>query len=89
MARSAKSKAEEKFAQLQKQQRRALKEREKVQQERTEKVARLRALRLAKEADDKAAAKAETRTGKRARASKKPPCSRSSTTRPASGKKIT
>ena len=56
MIRSAKSKADEKFAKLQKQQMRALKEREKEQQERAEKVARLRALRLAKEAADKAAA---------------------------------
>jgi len=47
------SKAEEKFAAIQKKDKLALVGREKEQQERAEKTARLKALRLAKEAADK------------------------------------
>ena len=53
MLKSVKSRAEEQFAATQKKNKQALKEKEKVRQERAEQVARLRALRLAKEATDK------------------------------------
>ena len=53
---SAKSKAEEKFAATQKKAARALQEDEKIRHERTEHMAKLRALRLAKEAADQEAA---------------------------------
>ncbi len=53
MLKSAKSRAEEKFAATQKQGKRVLKEKEKAQQDRAQHVASLRALRLAKEAADK------------------------------------
>ncbi len=53
MMNSARSKAEEKFAKMGQQQKKAQKERDKAQQENAEKTARLRALRLAKEAADK------------------------------------
>ncbi len=56
MLKSAKSRAEEQFAATQKKDKQALKEKEKVRQERAEHVASLRALRLAKEAADKKAA---------------------------------
>ncbi len=56
MLKSVKSKAEEKFAAIQKKDKQALKEKEKALQERAEHVASLRALRLAKEAADKKAA---------------------------------
>ncbi len=56
MRKSVKSKAEEMFTKVKQQDRKALKEREAAQQEITEKIARLRALRLAKEASDKEAA---------------------------------
>ncbi len=56
MLRSVKSKAEEQFAATQKKDKQALKEKERVLQEREEHVANLRALRLAKEAADKEAA---------------------------------
>jgi hypothetical protein len=52
MMNRARSKAEEKFAKIKQQDKKALKERKKAQLEITEKVARLRALRLAKEASD-------------------------------------
>ncbi len=55
MRKSAKSRAEEQFAATQKKAKQALNEKEKVVQERVEHVARLRALRLAKEAADKKA----------------------------------
>ena len=55
MLKSVKSKAEEQFAATQKKDKRALKEKEKAQQERAEHVANLRALRLAKDAADKQA----------------------------------
>jgi uncharacterized protein YifE (UPF0438 family) len=48
-----KSRAEEKFAATQKKDKQALTEREKAWQQRMEHTARLRALRLAKEAADK------------------------------------
>ena len=56
MLKSVKSRAEEQFAATQKKDKQALKEKEKARQESAEHVARLRALRLAKEAADKKAA---------------------------------
>jgi len=56
MLKSAKSKAEEQFAATQKKVKQAMKEKEKARQERAEQVAKLKALRLAKVAADKAAA---------------------------------
>ena len=56
MLKSAKSRAEEQFAATLKKDKQALKEKEKARQESAEHVARLRALRLAKEAADKKAA---------------------------------
>ncbi len=56
MLKSVKSRAEEQFAATQKKDKQVLNEKEKARQERTEHVARLRALRLAKEAADKEAA---------------------------------
>ena len=55
--KSLKSRAEEQFATIQKKDKRALEEWEKAQQEIAEKTARLKALRLAKEASDSEAAK--------------------------------
>jgi len=55
MLKSVKSRAEEQFAATQKKNKQALKEKEKVRQERAEQVASLRAQRLAKEAADKKA----------------------------------
>ncbi len=56
MLKSGKSRAEEQFAAIQKKDKQALKEKEKARQESADHVARLRALRLAKEAADKKAA---------------------------------
>jgi colicin import membrane protein len=56
MEKSAKSRAEIKFAATQKRDQQFLNEKEKAQQELVERVAKLRALRLAKEAADKEAA---------------------------------
>ena len=56
MLKSVKSRAEEQFAATQKKDKQALKEKEKARQERAEHMAKLRALRLAKEAADKKAA---------------------------------
>ncbi len=56
MHKSAKSRAEERFAATQKKDKQALKEDEKVRQERAAHVAKLRAHRLAKEAADREAA---------------------------------
>ncbi len=53
MLMSVKSRAEEQFAATQKKDKQTLKERENVWQQRMEQTARLRALRLAKEAADK------------------------------------
>ena len=53
MLKSVKSRAEEQFAASQKKVKMVQKEKDKAGQERVEKVARLRALRLAKEASDK------------------------------------
>ena len=53
MLKSVKSRAEEQFAASQKKIKQVQKEKDKEGQERAEKVARLRALRLAKEASDK------------------------------------
>ncbi len=52
MYKSVKSVAEEQFAAIQKKDKPALKEKKKARQERTEKIARLRALRLTKETSD-------------------------------------
>jgi|SaaInl4_135m_RNA_FD_contig_51_1430207_length_1019_multi_14_in_0_out_0_3 hypothetical protein len=54
MSKSARTKAEEQFSATQKQDKPLLDEKEVVRLERAEKVARLRSLRLAKEAADKA-----------------------------------
>ena len=59
MRKSVKSRAEEQFAATQKKDKQVLEDMEKARQERAEKVERLRALRLAKEATDKAAAEEE------------------------------
>jgi hypothetical protein len=56
MWKSAKSRAEEQFAATQKKANQGLKEKEKAWQESEKRVARLRALRLAKEAADREAA---------------------------------
>ena len=56
MLKSVRSRAEAQFAAAQKKDKQALKAEEKARQERADHVARLRALRLAKEAADKAAA---------------------------------
>lgn len=53
---SAKSKAEQKFSKLNKRSEKAPQEWERAQQERADKTARLRALRLAKEAAEREAA---------------------------------
>ncbi len=53
MLKSVRSRAEEQFAASQKELKLVQKEKDKAGQERAEKVARLRALRLAKEASDK------------------------------------
>ncbi len=53
MLKSVKSRAEEQFAAIQKKDKQALRGKKKAQQEKAEHVARLRALRLAKEAADK------------------------------------
>jgi hypothetical protein len=77
MAKSVKSKAEEQFAATQKKAKLALKEKEKANQELVERVAKLRGLRLAKEAADKEAAdlvaaeKAAAKTKKKPRATQK------------------
>ena len=55
MSKSAKSTAEEKFAAIQKKAKQVLNEKDKARLENAEKVADLRALRLAKEAADKLA----------------------------------
>lgn len=56
MSKSAKSTAEEKFAAIQKKAKQVLNEKDKARLENAEKVANLRALRLAKEAADELAA---------------------------------
>jgi colicin import membrane protein len=56
MSKSSRSKAEEQFAATQKKAKQVQKEKERAWQERTEHMAKLRALRLAKEAADKEAA---------------------------------
>lgn len=56
MRKSVRSKAEAEFASIRQQDKKALKEKQKVEQEKADHVARLRALRLAKEAADKEAA---------------------------------
>jgi len=60
MQKSVISRAEEQFAALQKKTKQALSEKETAERVKMEKVARLRALRLTKEAADKEAAEAAT-----------------------------
>ncbi len=71
MLKSAKMRAEEHFTATQKKDKQALKEKERARQERTEHVASLRALRLAKEAADKEAVE-EADAEKGAAKNKKP-----------------
>jgi colicin import membrane protein len=69
MPKMMKSKAEEKYFASQRKDQQALKERDKARQEIAERVAKLKALRLAKEAADKKAAQeaaAEKAAAKRA-----------------------
>ncbi len=56
MLKSVRSKAEERFDATQKKAKKALNEKEKARQELTERMAKQRSLRLAKEAADKKAA---------------------------------
>lgn len=56
MRKSVRSKAEAEFASIRQQDKKALKEKQKVEQEKADHVAHLRSLRLAKEAADKEAA---------------------------------
>ena len=74
MRKSVISRAEEQFAATQKKDKQPLKEKEKARQEMAEPVARLRALRLAKEAADKeaAAAAAEKAAAKNKKPSRLP-----------------
>ena len=65
MLKSVKSRAEEQFTATQKKDKMALKEKEKARQERHEHTARLRALRLAKEAADKESAEKEAAAKKK------------------------
>ena len=71
MKNLVKSRADEQFAATQKKDNQARKERDKASQERAEHVTRLKALRLAKEADDKIAADKEA--AEKAAAKKKKP----------------
>jgi hypothetical protein len=71
MRKSVKSSAEQQFAATQKKTDPFLKQKEKARQELTEKTARLKALRLAKETSDKEAAEAAD-TQKAATKNKKP-----------------
>jgi hypothetical protein len=59
MAKTLKSRAEEKFSASQRKEQLALQEREKERQDFADRTAKLRALRLAKEAADKEAAEKE------------------------------
>ena len=60
MLNPIRQKAEEKFVKIKQQDKKVLKDREKEQQEVADKIARLRALRLAKELSDKEAADRES-----------------------------
>jgi ClpP class serine protease len=71
MAKSGRSKAEEFFAVTQKKEKKAQREKEKERQEMAEHVAKLRGLRLAKEAADKEAA--EIAAAEKAATKKKKP----------------
>ncbi len=80
MVESVKSRAEEKFAAIQKKDKEAINEKKKALQERAEHVARLRVLRLAKEAADKEAADkeaAEKAAAKKKKSSRLPRAHRS------------
>jgi len=61
MLKTVKSRSEEQFTATQKKDKKVLKDKEKARQERSEYVARLRSLRLAKEVVDKEAAEAEAK----------------------------
>lgn len=71
MQKSIKSKAEEKFAAIQKKDAQALTEREKARKKDAEHVAKLRALRLAKQAVDKEAAELAAKEADAAKAAAK------------------
>lgn len=71
MLKTVKSRAEERFAATQKKDTQVQKEKEKARQETADHVARLRGLRLAKEAVDKEAA--ENEAAEKAAAKKKKP----------------
>ena len=79
MLKTARSRAEEQFTATQKKDRQALKEKEKARQERADRGAGLRALRLAKEAADKEAAEvaAAEAAAEKAAAKKKRPARKS------------
>jgi hypothetical protein len=72
MQKSVKLTAEEKFAAIQKKDAQALTDREKARQEEAKHVAKLRALRLAKQAADKEAADLADAAEAAAKAKKKP-----------------
>lgn len=75
MQKSVISRAEEQFAALQRKSPHILNEKETAELEKTQKVARLRALRLAKEAADREAAEADAKKSKskpKAKAKAKP-----------------
>ena len=76
MVESVKSRAEEKFAAIQKKDKQAFKEMNKAERERAKHVASLKALRLAKEAADKEAA-AEKAAAKNKKPSRLPQTHRS------------
>ncbi|NIA68763.1 hypothetical protein HBA54_09185 [Pelagibius litoralis] len=59
MWKPGKTKAEEQFAATQKKAKQVVREKEKLEQERSDRMAKLRALRLAKEAADEQAAEVE------------------------------
>lgn len=71
MSKSARSKAEAQFTATNKKDTKALMDREKVRQQKADQVARLRALRLAKEAADKEAADKEAAEKEAAKAKNK------------------
>lgn len=71
MRKLVQSKAEGLFAESEKKSQQALKEREKVRQDEAEHVAKLRGLRLAKEASDKKAAEIADAEAAKSKKSKK------------------
>lgn len=77
MQKSLRSTAEEKFAAIQKKDKQALSDREKARQKDAEHVAKLRGLRLAKEAADREASEKEAAAAAKAAAKKKKPARKS------------